>query len=109
MANASTMQQQAAVRSQENRIRLEVLSNWQKMQVALQQVVADRLAVEHATEAQALIVKRYEGGVATMTEVLASKTQLDKAKAELVSAEFDVNIYTAKLRLATGTMLIEQL
>ncbi len=109
MANASTMQQQAAVRSQENRIRLEVLSNWQKMQVALQQVVADRLAVEHATEAQALIVKRYEGGVATMTEVLASKTQLDKAKAELVSAEFDVNIYKAKLRLATGTMSIEQL
>lgn len=109
MANASAMQKRAAVRAQENRVRLEVLSYWQKMQVATQQVLADRLAVEHATEAQELIIKRYEGGVATMTEVLASKTQLDKAKAELVSAEFDVNIYKAKLRLATGTMSIEQL
>jgi len=44
-----------------------------------------------------------------MTEVLASKTQLDKAKAELVSAKFDVNIYKAKLRLATGTMTLDQL
>ncbi|MCF6298801.1 MAG: TolC family protein [Thiomicrorhabdus sp.] len=109
MANASAMQKRAAVRAQENRLRMEVLSYWQNMQVAEQQVVADRLAVEYATEAQSLVLKRYEGGVATMTEVLASKTQLDKAKAELVSAEFDVNIYKAKLRLATGTMSIEEL
>ena len=79
------------------------------MQVAKKRVQTDTLAVEHAAEAQALIIKRYEGGVATMTEVLASKTQLDKAKAELVSVEFDVNIYKAKLRLATGTMAIEHL
>lgn len=109
MANAEAMQKRASVKAQENKIRLEVSHNWQKMQVALKQVQADKLAVEHATEAQGLIVKRYEGGVATMTEVLASKTQLDKAKAELVSAEFDVNIYKAKLRLVTGTMILDQL
>ncbi len=109
MANAEAMQKRASVKAQENKIRLDVLLNWQKMQVALKQVQADKLAVEHATEAQGLIVKRYEGGVATMTEVLASKTQLDKAKAELVSAEFDVNIYKAKLRLVTGTMALDQL
>ena len=109
MANAEAMQKRASVKAQENKIRLDVLLNWQKMQVALKQVQTDKLAVEHATEAQGLIVKRYEGGVATMTEVLASKTQLDKAKAELVSAEFDVNIYKAKLRLVTGTMALDQL
>ncbi len=109
MANAQAKQTRASVKAQENRLRLDVLLNWQKLQVALKQVQADKLAVEHAMEAQDLVVKRYEGGVATMTEVLASKTQLDKAKAELVSAEFDVNIYKAKLRLATGTMVLEQL
>ncbi len=109
MANAKTMQEKAAVLAQENRIRLDVLLNWQKMQVAQKQVQADRLSVAHATQAQALIIKRYEGGVATITEVLANKTQLDKAKADLVATEFDVNIYKAKLRLATGTMTVDQL
>jgi len=62
MANAEAMQKRASVKAQENKIRLDVLLNWQKMQVALKQVETDTLAVEHATEAQALIVKRYEGG-----------------------------------------------
>ena len=109
MANSGANQKRAAVSAQENQVRLDVLSNWQKMQVALKQVQADKLSVAHAAEAQDLIVKRYEGGVATMTEVLSSQTQLDKAKANLVSAEFEVNIYKAKLRLATGTMSLAQL
>ncbi|GKT12642.1 MAG: outer membrane protein [Thiomicrorhabdus sp.] len=109
MANASTLQQKASVKSAENQVRLDVLTYWRKMQIAQKQVQADNLAVQYANEAQDLIVKRYKGGVATITEVLVSQTQLDKAKAELVSAKYDVNIYKAKLRLATGTMDINQL
>ncbi|VAW49771.1 Outer membrane protein, RND efflux system precursor [hydrothermal vent metagenome] len=109
MANSGVIQKRAALRAQENAVRLDVLLNWQKMQVAQKQVQTDVLAVEYATEAQNLVVKRYEGGLATMTEVLASQTQLDEAKAELVTAQFNVNIYKAKLRLATGTMSLEQL
>jgi len=109
LSHALERQKRADTKIEENRIRLEVQTYWHKVQTAKEQVVADVLAVEYASEAQNLIVKRYKGGVATITEVLASQTQLDKAKAELVSAKFDVNIYKAKLRLATGTMDINQL
>lgn len=109
MANAYAQQKKSSVKAEENRVRLEVQTFWHKLVVAQKEVQADILAVQHATEAQALIVKRYEGGVSTITEVLTSQTRLDEAKAELVSAKFDVNIYKAKLRLATGTMDMNQL
>ena len=109
MVDASRLQKKAGVKAEENKVRLDIMTHWRKLQVAKKQVQTDILAVQHASEAQDLIVKRYKGGVATMTEVLVSQTQLDKAKAELVTAEYNVNIYKAKLRLATGTMDISQL
>lgn len=109
IANASALQKKAAVHSLENKVRLDVLSSWRKLQVAQQQVKASSLAVEQASEAQNLILKRYKSGVATITEVLASKTQLDKARADLVSANYDVNVHKAKLLLASGKMDINLL
>ena len=109
MANASALQKKAAVHSLENKVRLDVLSSWRKLQVAQQQVKASSLAVEQASEAQNLILKRYKSGVATITEVLASETQLDKARADLVSANYDVNVHKAKLLLASGKMDINLL
>lgn len=109
MANAAALEKKSALRSQENKTRLEVLTAWRKMEVANKQVYLNLLAVEQANEAQSLTLKRYQGGVATMTEVLAAQTQLDKARAELVSAKYDVNVFKAKIRLATGTMNINHL
>ncbi|MDA3806606.1 MAG: TolC family protein [Thiomicrorhabdus sp.] len=109
MANAAAHEKKAALRSDENKTRLEVLTAWHKMEVANKQVDFNLLAVEQATEAQNLVLKRYTGGVATMTEVLAAQTQLDGARAELVSAKYDVNVFKAKIRLVTGTMNINNL
>ncbi|MBF6058187.1 MULTISPECIES: TolC family protein [Thiomicrorhabdus] len=109
MANASAEQKKAAVRSAENKVRLDLLTSWRKMQIAQKQVQSNELAVKQAEEALELIMRRYENGVATMTEVLLAQTQLDKARADLVSANYDVNVYKAKLRLFTGTMDIKLL
>lgn len=109
MANAAAFEKKSALRSEENKTRLEVLIAWRKMEVANKQVDFNLLAVEQASEAQNLILKRYKGGVATMTEVLATQTQLDKARAELVSAKYDVNVFKAKIRLVTGTMTVNSL
>ncbi|BCN93981.1 hypothetical protein THMIRHAM_17660 [Thiomicrorhabdus immobilis] len=109
MANASAAQKKAAARSQENKVRLEVLTTWRKLQIAKKQVEANVLAVQQANEAQNLIMKRYKNGVSTITEVLAGDTQLDKARADLVSAQYDVNVYKAKLLLATGRMDVSRL
>ncbi len=109
MANAAALEKKSALRSEENKTRLEVLTAWRKMGVANKQVDFNLLAVEQASEAQNLILKRYKGGVSTMTEVLATQTQLDKARAELVAAKYDVNVFKAKIRLVTGTMNINNL
>ena len=109
MANAAALEKKSALRSEENKTRLEVLTAWRKMEVANKQVDFNLLAVEQANEAQNLILKRYKGGVSTMTEVLATQTQLDKARAELVAAKYDVNVFKAKIRLVTGTMNINNL
>ncbi|WP_019557701.1 TolC family protein [Thiomicrorhabdus arctica] len=109
MAKSAALEKKSALHSEENKTRLEVLTAWRKMEVAIKQVDFNILAVEQASEAQKLVLKRYEGGVATMTEVLAAQTQLDKARAELVAAKYDVNVFKAKIRLVTGTMNINHL
>ncbi|QBZ82436.1 TolC family protein [Hydrogenovibrio crunogenus] len=108
-ARAAARQKQAALRSQENQTRLAVLKSWRTLKVAEKQVSSNRLAVEQAEEAQRLIMKRYKNGVSTMTEVLASQAQLDKARADLVQSIFEKNIHKAKLRLEAGVMSIDQL
>ena len=108
-ALAATSEKQAAVRSQENQTRHAILKAWRTLQVVERQVHSHQLAVEQAQEAQRLIMKRYKGGIATMTEVLASQAQLDKARAELVQSLYEQNIQKAKLRLETGSMRLDQL
>lgn len=108
-ALAATAEKQAAVRSQENQTRHAILKAWRTLQVVERQVHSHQLAVEQAQEAQRLIMKRYKGGIATMTEVLASQAQLDKARAELVQSLYEQNIQKAKLRLETGSMRLDQL
>ena len=109
MASASAAQKKASVKSQENKLRLEVLSTWRKLEIAQKQVGSNVLAVQQADEAQNLIMKRYKNGVSTITEVLAGETQLVKARADLVSARYEVNVLKAKLLLLTGRMDIQRI
>jgi len=109
MANASAAQKKAAVKSHENKLRLDVLTSWRKLQIAKKQAESNVLAVQQASEAQNLIMKRFRNGISTITEVLAGETQLDKARADLVAAKYDVNVHKAKLLLVTGRMDIQRL
>lgn len=109
MAQAEAEQKQAETASMENRVKFEIMQAWHRLEVAREQVASSKLTVEQAVEAQYLVQKRYENGVATFTELLAAQTQLDKARAELVASEFEVNVQKAKLRLAAGSMDVKQL
>jgi len=44
-----------------------------------------------------------------MTEVLASQTQLDKTRADLVKSQFDINVQKAKIKLAIGSMSLKHI
>jgi len=103
-AKAEAAEKQAAAKSQQNKTRLEVMTSWRNLSVAQKEKKSRLLAVQQASEAQRLIMKRYKNGVSTITELLASQARLDKTRADLVKAEFESNIEKAKLRLATGTM-----
>lgn len=108
-ARAQANEKQASLRSQENMTRLDVLKSWRNLNVAEKRMAANEQAIKQAEEAQRLIMKRYKGGVSTITEVLASQAQLDKARADLVQSRFETNTLKAKLRLSTGTMSLDQL
>lgn len=99
----------ATLRSEELDVRMQVLQAWRQYQNELKKLAANQAAERFATEAQALVSRRYETGIATMTEVLVSQAQLDKARAELVNSQYAINLQTARLRLATGQMQLDDL
>jgi len=88
---------------------LKVLTAWRNLKVAQKQRNMNQVSVAQAEEAQRLIMKRYKNGVSTMTEVLATQAQLDKARADLVKSNYEVNLQKAQLRLLTGTMSLASL
>jgi len=108
-ANALANEKQSALTVKENTTKLSLLKSWRMLNVAKKRLISNKLAVEQATEAQRLVLKRHKGGVATITEVLASQTQLDKARADLVNSEFEINVQKAKIKLATGSMSLSQI
>ena len=108
-ANALANEKQSALVVKENTTKLSLLKSWRMLNVAKKQAISNRLSVEQAEEAQRLVLKRHKGGVATITEVLASQTQLDKTRADLVNSTFEINVQKAKIKLATGLMNLNEI
>ncbi len=90
-------------------IAYQVADAWRHADEAQQRVAARELAVGQAEEAQRIVEKRYAGGVTTVTELLAAQAQLDKARADLVAARYDLKVQRANARLATGRLQPDQL
>lgn len=104
MARSSQAELIALSRQQEQEVAFKVSSTYKKLAEATQRANSLAVNVEQADEAQRLIRQRHEGGVATITEVLVSETQLLKAKADLISARFEVSTQRAMVRLLLGEL-----
>ena len=77
----------------------------QRKAIEAEQRLAERqLALSQMEEATRLVNKRYANGVATITEELDAEAQLDKARADLVNAHYDLIIQRASLELALGQL-----
>lgn len=63
-----------------------------------------QLALSQVEEAVQLVNKRYSSGVATITEQLDAQAELVKARADVVSAEYDLAVQRASLKLAIGQL-----
>jgi len=108
-AQAARIETSAKLRQAEAGVLFQVREAVRKSREADEAVAARELAAEQADEAQRLVKKRYENGLATMVELLAAQTQRDKAHADLVAARFDQVVQRAELKRAVGLLSAEQL
>ncbi|NCC69764.1 MAG: TolC family protein, partial [Clostridia bacterium] len=67
MARAAAEQKQAEAASMANKVKFELMTAWHRLQIADEQVISSQIVVQQAEEAQVLVGKRYENGVATFT------------------------------------------
>ena len=108
-AQAGHSELAAKLNQAEMGIAYQVADAWRRAAEAQQRVDARELAVTHAEEAQRLVEKRYSNGIATITELLGTQAQLDKARADLVAARYDLKVQRANVRLAAGHLQPDQL
>jgi outer membrane protein len=108
-AQLSRQELAAKLRQAENGMAYQVADAWRRAAEAQQRVMARELAVSQAEEAQRIVEKRYASGVTTVTELLAAQAQLDKARADLVAARYELKVQRASARLAVGRLQPDQL
>jgi outer membrane protein len=108
-AQASRDEVAAKLGQAENGIAYQVADAWRRADEAQRRVMARELAVSHAEEAQRIVEKRYGSGVTTITELLSAQAQLDKTRADLVAARYELKVQRANARLAVGRLQPDQL
>jgi outer membrane protein TolC len=103
-ASAGRAELAAHLRQAESGVEFQVGEASRKSEEAERRMGLRELAVSHAEEALNLVEKRYNNGVTTITELLAARAQLDKARADVVAAKYDLAVQRAGLRLAVGNL-----
>jgi outer membrane protein TolC len=103
-ASAVRNEQAARLQQTENAVAADVARARRQSAEAEFSLTAREQAIESAEQATRLVEKRYANGVATITELLAAQTQLDKARADVVRAQYELAIQRASLLLALGQL-----
>jgi outer membrane protein TolC len=108
-AEASRLELSTRLQEAEEGIRYKVKDAWRGAVEAEARAKWRESALDKAAEAQRLVQKRYENGVATIVELLAAQAQLDKARADLVAARYQLTLERTALSLALGKLDAEHL
>jgi outer membrane protein len=108
-AEAARTELAAKLKMTEDQIRFRVRDALRGQDEAEARVKWRQTALDKATEAQRLVQKRYQNGVATIVEVLATQAQLDKARADLVAARYELVMARVGLSLLLGRLDAEQM
>ena len=108
-AQAQRSELVAKLRQAEDGVGYQVTEARRKALEAEEKIVAREAGQEQAREAQRLVKKRYENGVATLIEVLGAQAQLDKANADLVAARYELAVNRAELKRTVGVLTADTL
>jgi len=108
-AQAARAELAAKLRQAEEGIGYQVTDARRKALQAEEKITARAAGLEQAQEAQRLVKKRYENGMATLIELLGAQAQLDKANADLVAARYELAVNRAELKRAVGVLAADTL
>ena len=108
-AEAQRSELAAKLRQAEEGIGFQATDARRRALEAEERTTARQLSVEHAEEARRLVKMRYENGVAPLLELLSAQAQLDKTRADLVAARYDLAVTRTELKLAVGVLEPEQI
>jgi outer membrane protein TolC len=103
-ATASKLELASRLQEAESGVAYQVGDAMRKADEAQKRLAVHELSVTQAQEALSLVEKRYQNGVTTLVELLAARTQLDKARADQVAAQYDLAVQRAAVRLAVGKL-----
>jgi outer membrane protein len=106
---AARMEQLAKLRQAEDGIAFQVTEARRRALEAAERLAARGEAVKEAEEAQRLTRLRYENGVTTLVDLLATQTLLDRARADLAQARYDLSVSRGQVLQAAGLLDPEQL
>ena len=88
----------------EKQIDLEVRSATLQLQSAVSRISSTKKAVEQAKESYRIESMKYDLGKGTILDTLNAQSELITAQVNYYKALADYNIYSAKLRFATGAL-----
>jgi len=108
-AQAARLEQAAKLRQAEEGIAFQVTDAYRRALEAEERLAARDDAVTEAEEAQRLTRLRYENGVTTLVDLLSTQTQLDRARADLAQARYDLSVSRGQVLQAAGSLDTEQL
>lgn len=108
-AQAARLEQAAKLRQAEEAIAFQVTEARRRALEAEERLAARAEAVKEAEEAQRLTRLRYENGVTTLVDLLSTQTQLDRARADLAQARYDLSVSRGQVLQAAGALDPEQL
>lgn len=103
-AQAQRAELAAKLRQAEDGVGYQVTEAHRKALEAAEKITAREAGLEQAREAQRLVKRRYENGMATLIELLGAQAQLDKANADLVAARYELAVNRAELKRAVGVL-----
>jgi outer membrane protein len=103
-AHARERQAQALQEQMASAVRLQVREAFLNLNAARQRVEVSRESAAQARESLRILQKRYETGLATITDLLRAETTRTSADKSFLNAIFDYRISFAALELATGEL-----
>jgi outer membrane protein TolC len=103
-AQAAGAAARAGERQLAGAVRLEVRKAHAEARSAAERIAVTAAAIAQAEESLRIIRNRYEGGLATVTELLRADTALLEARTRRLAAVYDQRMAAIALELAAGTL-----